>query len=258
MTELLEDQLRRLRLSGMAHAISVRLHEAEAQDLSCRTFLEGLITDELNRRISNLSNRRLSAAKLPFCKTIADFDFGFNPEIKKREILELMTCRCILEQRNVLLIGPPGVGKTHISVALALSAIEKGYEALYCSIFDLLEDLSLAIATGKRAVIMKKLIHTPLLIIDEFGMKRIPNSLAEELLELFHRRYGHHCTVICTNRLVDDWGKSFSDLPTATAILDRFLDGAHLLKLKGRSYRLQGDKKATREKEEDVPCDSQT
>jgi DNA replication protein DnaC len=239
MTQLLEDNLKRLRLSGMAKSLGVRIHEAETGELPYRLFLENLIADELGRRSGNLFDRRLKQARFPFLKTLDAFDFDFNPSVKKREIMELMSCRCLLDKRNVLFLGPPGVGKTHLAIALGISAIEKGYEVAYRSIFDLLDEMSLAVAEGTRSDLMKKLIRVPLLIIDEFGMKRIPLSVSEDLLELFHRRYGQQSTVICTNRPIEDWGKILGDVPAAGAMLDRFLEGVYLSKLSGRSYRLR-------------------
>lgn len=243
--QLLDDNLRRLRLSGMAKTLSIRIHEAETAELPYQQFLESLIADEQNRRTSNLHDRRLKQAQFPYLKTSDEFDFDFNTSIKKREVADLMTGRCLIEGRNVLFIGPPGVGKTHLAVSLGISAVEKGYGVLYRSIFDFLEEMSLMIAEGHRGMFMKKMIQVPLLIIDEFGMKSIPPSLSEDLLELFHRRYSCRSTVICTNRPVEDWGKILGDVPAASAILDRFLEGVYLFKISGKSYRLQGGRKGS-------------
>jgi DNA replication protein DnaC len=238
--QLLEDNLRRLRLSGVAETLSVRIHEAENADLPYQEFLSAILTDELNRRTSNQHNRRLKLAKFPQQKTLDTFDFNFNQSVKKRDVLDLMTCRCLVDGRNALFLGPPGVGKTHLAIALGISAISKGYEVCYRSIFDFLEEMALAEAEGKQVQFVKRMTQVPLLIIDEFGMKNIPPSLSEDLLELFHRRHGCRSTVICTNRPVEDWGKIMGDIPAASAILDRFLEGVYLFKMSGKSYRLQG------------------
>lgn len=243
--QLLEDRLRKLRLSGIIKTLPIRIHEAEARDLPYQSFLESLLTDEINRRMSDLYNRRLKKAQFPFLKTMEDFDFDFNTSVKKREITNLLSCNCLLEGQNVLFIGPPGVGKTHLAIALGISAIEKGYEVYYRSIFDFLEEISLAISENRRSSFMKRMVQIPLLIIDEFGMKKIPPSLGEDILELFHRRYKTRCTVICTNRPIEDWGKILGDIPATSAMLDRFLDGVHLYKISGKSYRLQSGQKMT-------------
>ena len=237
--EILETKLRRLRLSGMAKILSIRLHEAEVADLPYHQFLSNLVDDQLNYQVTNAHNRRLKEARLPSFKTIEQFDFSFNPMIKKRDVLDLLTCRFLVEKRNVLFIGPPGVGKTHLATALGISAVEKGYAVSFRSIYDLLEEMALAHVSGVRREVMKKLIQVPLLIIDEFGMKNIPPHLSEDLMEIFHRRHGNRSTVICTNRPVEDWGKILGDVPAASAILDRLLEGVFLFKITGKSFRLR-------------------
>jgi DNA replication protein DnaC len=240
--QLLEANLKRLRLSGMAKVLSIRLHEAEVGELPYQQFLCNLVNDQLNKQASNVYTKRLKEAHFPALKTIDQFDFNFNATIKKREVMDLLTCRCLVEKRNVLFIGPPGVGKTHLSIALGISAIEKGNLVSFRSIYDFLEELALAQAAGFRTTFMKKMIQVPLLIIDEFGMKNMRAAFAEDLMEILHRRYGVHSTVICTNRPIEDWATILGDVPSATAILDRFLEGIYLFKITGKSYRLQGGK----------------
>lgn len=176
-------------------------------------------------------------------KTLDDFDFSFNPSIKKRQVLDLAACRFVVKSEGVLMLSPPGIGKSHIAIALGISAIQNGHPVRYVSAFDLAEDLAEAEVLGNRKETVARYLKPDLLILDEFGMKRLPKTAAEDLLEAFHRRYLNGSTIIATNRPVDDWGKIPGDNAATSAILDRFLENIHLLKISGRSYRLKNSKK---------------
>jgi DNA replication protein DnaC len=141
------------------------------------------------------------------------------------------------------------VGKTHLAIALGVAAVEKGYEVCFRSIYGFLDEMAIARATNNRGAFMKKMVGAPLFILDEFGIKNIPPAFSEDLIEIFHRRYGVGSTVICTNRPIQDWGEILGDVPASTSILDRFLEGIKLFKITGNSYRLQGDKTVKDQKE---------
>lgn len=235
----LQYQLKSIRLSGMASMLPVRLQEATARELSYLEFLSLLVEDELSRRRDRLLERRLKAARLPEMKTLDGFQFDFNPSINRKQIRELTAARFVFERENVLLVGPPGVGKTHLAIAIGVSAIEKGYSVLYRSVFDLVEDLFEAQALGTRRELIAALVKPDLLILDEFGMKKLPPTAAEDLLEVFHRRSRHGANIVATNRPIEDFGKIMGDNAAATAILDRLLERAHLIPITGRSYRLR-------------------
>jgi len=219
----LERRLRSLRLSGMAESLPARLLQAEQGDLPHREFLELLTEDELEVRRDRLFARRLKRAKLPQVKSLSDFDFSFNPKIPKRLVLELATAKFVRERNDLLLIGPSGVGKSHIAISLAVSAISCGHTALHVSAFDLVGDIRQAEALGERDELISGLSSVDLLVLEDLGMKGFPPGAAEYLLEVFFRRYERASTIVTTNRPIEDWGKVLGDAAAAGAILDRFL-----------------------------------
>ena len=231
----------------MANALPVRLQEAKANDLPHMEFLSLLVDDELEKRRERLLNRRLKATRFPELKSLDDFNFDFNPGINKKLVLELHSCRFIHKAESVLMFGPPGGGKTHLAVALGVAAIENGYTVLYRSVFDPVEDMAVAYALGDRRKLVQYFIKPDLLIVDEFGMRKLPANATKDLLEIFHRRYNQGSNIIATNRPLEDWDKILGDTAATSAILDRFMHNAHLATMKGRSYRL----KTTAEEQKD-------
>ena len=227
-------KLKSIRLSGMTQKLNIRIHEAIANELPYPEFLNNLVEDELTVRKDRLLNRRFKQAKFPFLKTIDDFDFTFNASINKQQIKQLATAAFVAQSHNVLLIGPPGVGKTHLCVALGIEAIQKGFSVLYRSVFDIAVDM-----VKNQSDVMDAYLKPQLLIIDELGMKNLTHLASEILLEIVHRRYQKTATIIATNRPIEDWGKIFGDNATASAILDRFLENVNLIKIIGKSYRLK-------------------
>jgi DNA replication protein DnaC len=219
----------------MALALPVRHQEAIHHQLAYSDFLELLVEDELARRRDRLLARRLKQAGLPEVKTLEEFDWSFNPQIPKALILDLATTRFVREHGGLLLLGPSGTGKTHIAVALAVNALQAGYTVLYRSAFNLAETQ----ATGTRRELVSRLCKTDLLVLEDLGMRRLPPTAGEDLLEVFVRRYEKGSIILTTNRPLEDWGQVLSDTARAGAILDRFLHHAEVVRLQGKSHRMQ-------------------
>ncbi len=230
--------LRKLRLSGLLNSLEMRLHEAAAAGLSHAEFLELILQDELLVRGDRQIQRRIAQAGFRDQRRIEDFDFSFNPSIKRSHIYELASCRFVHEHRDLLLIGPPGTGKSHLVQGLGLAAIRHGLLVYYRSIFDVVRDFLADEALEGHERTLQRYLKPELLIIDDMGIKQLPKRSGEFLFEIIMRRYELRSTLMTSNRPVSDWGKLLGDVPAATAILDRFLHRAEILEITGRSYRL--------------------
>lgn len=239
MNERLESALRKLRLSGLGESLEIRLQEAAAHGLTHAEFLELILQDELAVRAERMIQRRTKAAAFREMKTLDQFNFSFNPSINKQEIYELATCRFIREAKDVLWLGPPGVGKSFLVQALGYQAIKAGFLVYYRSVFDVVRDFMQDEAFGGHDKTLAKYLKPDLVIVDDMGMKQLPNKSGEFLFEIIMRRYELKSTMMTSNRPLEDWGKLLGDVPAATAILDRFLHHAEVINITGKSYRLR-------------------
>jgi len=234
----IDHALRRLRLSGMADVLSVRLQGAAADRQPHLDFLSVLVGDELLRRQDRLLGRRIKQAGFRDTgKTLDSFDLEFNKKMNRALVYELATARFVEKREDVLFLGAPGTGKSHLAQALALCAIQQGHRVRYREAHTLLEELADASLERRRKEVMLDLATVPLLVIDDLGMRKLPTTAAEDLLELIMRRYERASTLLTSNRPVDDWGKLLGDTAAVTALLDRLLHHAHVLKCGPRSWR---------------------
>jgi DNA replication protein DnaC len=234
----LDRALRQLRLSGMAAVLETRLRQAQAEKMVPLDLVSALVTDELRRRQDRLLERRHQLARFRDPERSLDtFDFDFNKKMNRALIYELATARFISQREDVLFLGPPGTGKSHLAQAIGRAAILQGYRVVYREAHTLLEDLTEATLAGTRKAYLTELATVPLLIIDDLGMRKLAHTAAEDLLELIMRRYERASTLLTSNRPVDDWGKLLGDTAAVTALLDRLLHHAHVLKCGPRSWR---------------------
>jgi DNA replication protein DnaC len=233
----LQQALRALRLSGMAEVVEMRILQAQTENLSAIDLMSLLVNDEMVRRSDRFIARRLKAAQFrDVGKTLNAFDYEFNKN-NKREIFELATCQFMNRREDALFLGPPGTGKSHLAQAIGLAAIQQGHRVLYRETHTLLDELRESGVEGTRKACIKRLTDPALLIIDDLGMKKLPNHAGEELLEVIMRRYEKASTILTSNRPVEDWGKVLGDNTAVTAMLDRMLHHGHVIKCGPRSYR---------------------
>jgi DNA replication protein DnaC len=245
----LQRSLRQLRLGGMARGLEPRILEAQSTPMAPIDFLSTLVSDELTIRSDRLLQRRIKQAQFREPdKTLEAFDFDFNKKMNRRLVFELATAQFIDQRQDALFLGPPGSGKSHLAQAIGLAAIRQGHRVLYRETHLLLEELADATIDGSRKEKIMELQTVPLLIVDDLGMRKLPATAAEDLLEVVMRRHGRASTLMTSNRPVEDWGKLLGDTPAVAAMLDRLLHHGHVLKCGPRSWRTKNAALNTEEK----------
>ncbi len=234
----LQRALGQLRLGGMAAVLETRLRQAQAEAMAPIDLISCLISDELTRRSDRLLERRRKQASFRDPNaTLDNFDFNFNPKMNRSLVFDLATSAFITRREDALFLGPGGTGKSHLAQAIAHAAIQQGHRVLYRETHILLEELAEAMVDGSRKQYMETIASVPLLVIDDFGMRKLPHTAAEDLLEIIMRRYERASTLLTSNRPVEDWGKLLSDVAAVSSMLDRLLHHGHVLKCGPRSWR---------------------
>ncbi len=238
----LQRALRQLRLGGMAAVLETRLRQAQAEAMAPIDLISCLVSDELTRRSERLLERRRKQAGFRDPqKSLDNFDFTFNPKMNRSLVFDLAAGAFIARREDALFLGPGGTGKSHLAQAIGQAAILQGYRVLYRETHVLLDELADAVVDGTRKEYMESLAVVSLLIIDDFGMRKLPLTAAEDLLEIIMRRYERASTLLTSNRPVEDWGKLLGDVAAVAAILDRLLHHGHVLKCGPRSWRTKVD-----------------
>lgn len=237
----IERSLKILRLPGIRATLETRALQASQGDLSFLDAFSMLLQDEMDRRKSRLIERRFQQSGLAEKKTLAEFDWGFNPKVPKKACFELATLKFIQTNEDVLLLGAPGTGKSHMAKAVAHAATIAGYRVLYREAHVLFPEIFEATQLGMRKKKLTLFSEADLVVIDDlFLRKKIPEDAADDLQEIIMSRYaGRKSTLVTSNRIVEDWGKCLGDNAVASAILDRLLHHGNLLKFEGKSYRLK-------------------
>lgn len=235
----IEKKLKEYRLSGMIQTLEMRVKQATEDNLGYAEFLGLLLEDETNKRLDNKHQRLYRGAHLPFEKGLEDFDFTFQPTIKKQDILELATLRFLDKKANILFQGLPGTGKTHLSVAIALKALGYGKTVLFTSVWDMITQLQQSRADYSYQKKIQTYLKPDLLILDELGYRSMAESTVEDFFEIVSRRYEKGSIIITTNRAINEWDKVFIDKTLTTAVVDRLLHHCTVIEIKGESYRFK-------------------
>jgi len=237
LTHPLLPKLRRLKLSGMALTLDLRADQARERALSPIEFFALLLDDELERRDQTRLARRMAQSGCDDQKSLARFDFAAAPGVNRHLIQELATCAFVARHENVLLVGPTGVGKSHLGHALGLEALKRDLRVLARSTHRLLAELQASRATGAYPRLLARVLHVDLLILDDFGLQPLGAQGIQDLYDIIAERYEHGSILITSNRAFEEWPPLFSNELLASAALDRLTHHVHVITIRGQSYR---------------------
>jgi len=238
--DLLLRQLKHLRLGRVSEVLDAHTQRAVAANMSYLDFLRGLIQEASQAQDTRMVNSRIKAARFPYLKNLDQFDFSFQPSVSRQKIADLATLRFVENHENIILLGPPGVGKTHLAIALALKACETSYKVLFFTLADLVTQLHATLADHSLATRLKALSQAALLVIDEVGYVPLDKTGADHLFQVIARRYETGSIILTSNKAFTEWGNILGgDSVVASAILDRLLHHSVVFNIKGESYRLR-------------------
>jgi DNA replication protein DnaC len=236
-TDDLTPILKKLRLSGTLHTLELRNRQAVEDQLPYPEFLYRLLSDEVERREAKQLELRTRRAQFEGIKTLEDFEFGFNPQIPKAKIIDLATCQFVTRKESVLLVGPSGVGKSHLAQAFGQRACRLGLSVLYLTANKLFAELRAARADHSYDRKLHRFTTPALLIIDDLGLRHLRHEEPEDLYEIIRQRYERGATILTSNRAIEEWPALFGDALLASAAMDRLLHHAHVIAIEGDSYR---------------------
>ena len=235
----LERALKSLRLSGMIATLEARALQVASHEMDFLEAFSWIVQDELDRRHSRLLERRHALSGLPEHKDLKSFDWSYNARLPKRDVLELATLKFIDAKEDILIIGPPGTGKSHVAKALATTAVQRGYKVLYREAHQLIEDITEARELGDLRRLRTQIRGAELLLLDDLFLRKLPAHAGDELADVLMARYEKASTIITSNRPLDDWTRLLGDVVVVTPLLDRIMHHGHLLKFEGKSWRLR-------------------
>ena len=235
----LERALKNLRLSGMIPTLEARALQVASHETDFLEAFSWLVQDELDHRHSRLLERRHALSGLPEHKDLTSFDWTYNARLPRRDVLELATLKFIDAKEDILIIGPPGTGKSHVAKALASSAVQRGFKVLYREAHQLIEDITEARELGNLRKLRAQIRGADLLLLDDLFLRKLPTHAGDELADVLMARYEKASTILTSNRPLDDWTRLLGDVVVVTPLLDRLMHHGHLLKFEGKSWRLR-------------------